>query len=264
MPAGPRRAGYKSIPPNKKLRRPSTLISCSEAATLTRWPRRRTGYRGDEIRDSEYRVGPKFAGTGFRWDVSWLCGELGLQDTPLRYVSLSHQPPLRLLVECLGMGRSRRLAPRAIVQWNGSGWGDPDGSRLGLLWLCFEPRKVPLGAVSGKSYSPRPATDRTASDSWPIHVSMEGSLVNVNFNFFAWIREGVRQSVLLGVSDAIETIGAPDNSNELHPQLQDLLRNDSGESGSNRAIEGSGGGGGNRKRLGRRLKDLEKPEPAAS
>jgi hypothetical protein len=64
--------------------------------------------------------------------------------------------------------------------------------------------------------------------------------VNVNFNFFAWIREGVRQSVLLGVSDAIETIGAPDNSNELHPQLQDLLRNDSGESGSNRAIEGGG------------------------
>jgi hypothetical protein len=93
---------------------------------------------------------------------------------------------------------------------------------------------------------------------------MEGSLVNVNFNFFAWIREGVRQSVLLGVSDAIETIGAPDNSNELHPQLQDLLRNDSGESGNNRAIEGGGSGGGNRKRLGRRLKDLEKPEPAAT
>ena len=87
--------------------------------------------------------------------------------------------------------------------------------------------------------------------------------MNVNFNFFAWIREGVRQSVLLGVSDAIETIGAPDNSNELHPQLQDLLRSDSsdGGNGNNRAIEG---GGGNRKRLGRRLKDLDKPAPATT
>lgn len=82
--------------------------------------------------------------------------------------------------------------------------------------------------------------------------------MNTNFNFFAWIREGVRQSVLLGVSDAIETIGAPDNSNDLHPQLQEFLRGDTGEGGgsSTRAIEG---GGGNRKRLGRRLKDLEKP-----
>ena len=29
----------------------------------------------------------------------------------------------------------------------------------------------------------------------------------MNFNLFLWIREGVKQSVLLGVSDAIEAIG---------------------------------------------------------
>lgn len=86
--------------------------------------------------------------------------------------------------------------------------------------------------------------------------------MNVNFNFFAWIREGVRQSILLGVSDAIENIGAPDNANDLHPQLREFLHGDGvGEGkGNARAIEGNAGNGnGNRKRLGRRLKDLEKP-----
>ena len=31
--------------------------------------------------------------------------------------------------------------------------------------------------------------------------------MNVNVNFFDWMRNGVKQSVLLGVSDAIETMG---------------------------------------------------------
>ena len=31
----------------------------------------------------------------------------------------------------------------------------------------------------------------------------------MDFNFFEWIREGVKRSVLLGVSDAVETMGAP-------------------------------------------------------
>jgi hypothetical protein len=92
--------------------------------------------------------------------------------------------------------------------------------------------------------------------------------MNVNFNFFAWIREGVRQSILLGVSDAIENIGAPDNANDLHPQLREFLHGDGARGdGSSRAIEGQGGSGNggsaNRKRLGRRLKDLEKPAAAS-
>ena len=39
----------------------------------------------------------------------------------------------------------------------------------------------------------------------------------VNVNFFEWLRDGVRQSVLLGVSDAIEQIGTPADSEEVHP-----------------------------------------------
>ena len=31
----------------------------------------------------------------------------------------------------------------------------------------------------------------------------------MNFNFFGWIRDGVRDAVLLGVSDAVDEIGAP-------------------------------------------------------
>ena len=43
-------------------------------------------------------------------------------------------------------------------------------------------------------------------------------------NVFTWIREGVRQAVLLGVSDAIETIGAPSEENDIRPRLQEALR----------------------------------------
>ena len=31
----------------------------------------------------------------------------------------------------------------------------------------------------------------------------------MNFNFFDWIRDGVRRSVLMGVSEAVETMGMP-------------------------------------------------------
>lgn len=33
-----------------------------------------------------------------------------------------------------------------------------------------------------------------------------------DFNLFQWIRNGVRQSVLQGVADAVDTIGTPDDS----------------------------------------------------
>ncbi|MEZ6074929.1 MAG: hypothetical protein R3C56_04395 [Pirellulaceae bacterium] len=40
-----------------------------------------------------------------------------------------------------------------------------------------------------------------------------------NMNFFGWIRDGVRQSVLLGVSDAVEQLGTPAPVEELHPSV---------------------------------------------
>lgn len=82
-------------------------------------------------------------------------------------------------------------------------------------------------------------------------------------NFFTWIRDGVRQSVLLGVSDAIETLGTPASTEDLHPSVAGLLRVDKNVDASPRlaqvgAVGGnSGGSSSNRKRLGRSLKDIE-------
>ncbi len=83
-------------------------------------------------------------------------------------------------------------------------------------------------------------------------------------NFFTWIRDGVRQSVLLGVSDAIETLGTPASTEDLHPSVAGLLRVDKNAEASPRlahaAASGTGavsGPSGSRKRLGRSLKDIE-------
>ena len=43
-------------------------------------------------------------------------------------------------------------------------------------------------------------------------------------NFFVWIRESVRQAVLLGVSDAMEQIGAPAEGDPAHQRLLHSLR----------------------------------------
>ena len=82
-----------------------------------------------------------------------------------------------------------------------------------------------------------------------------------NMNFFGWIRDGVRQSVLLGVSDAIEQLGAPAATEELHPSVAGFLhveRND-GQPGPRitaTPTNNSSNANKNRKRLGRSLKDI--------
>ncbi len=75
----------------------------------------------------------------------------------------------------------------------------------------------------------------------------------MNVNFFEWLRDGVRQSVLLGVSDAIEQIGTPADSDELHPNVAALLADQPAKT----KRKGSSGG---RKRLGKSLKDMDKGE----
>jgi hypothetical protein len=79
----------------------------------------------------------------------------------------------------------------------------------------------------------------------------------MDFNFFQWIREGVKQSVLLGVSDAVESIGTPDNSEDISPRLLEFMRNTDSSGHST-----SGGSSPRRKRLGRSLKDLETAKDA--
>ena len=75
-------------------------------------------------------------------------------------------------------------------------------------------------------------------------------------NFFEWLRDGVRQSVLLGVSDAIEQIGTPADSDDLHPNVAALLQGEPAKTKRGR-------GAGSRKRLGKSLKEME-TSPAQS
>ena len=72
----------------------------------------------------------------------------------------------------------------------------------------------------------------------------------MNVNFFEWLRDGVRQSVLLGVSDAIEQIGSPADSEDLHPNVAAMLQ---GEGAKTKKPRNAGG----RKRLGKTLKEMD-------
>lgn len=69
--------------------------------------------------------------------------------------------------------------------------------------------------------------------------------------FFDWIRQGVKQSVLLGVSDALDSLGSVDPNQTYHPSIAKALGTpqETPESlpGPNRTP---------RKRLGKSLKDL--------
>lgn len=79
-------------------------------------------------------------------------------------------------------------------------------------------------------------------------------------NFFGWIRDGVRQSVLLGVSDAIDQLGAPAAAEELHPDVAAFLQNGAASAGAAaipKLAAGQRPSNNGRKRLGRSLKDLE-------
>jgi hypothetical protein len=78
-------------------------------------------------------------------------------------------------------------------------------------------------------------------------------------NFFNWIREGVRQAVLLGVSEAVETIGvSPDGENMSHRMLE-VIRS----GGPQISAAGAGAAApaltvqSRRKKLGRSLNDIQ-------
>ncbi len=51
----------------------------------------------------------------------------------------------------------------------------------------------------------------------------------MDFNFFEWIREGVKRSVLLGVSDAVETMGAPHDPETAQDKIMSFLRDETEE-----------------------------------
>lgn len=47
----------------------------------------------------------------------------------------------------------------------------------------------------------------------------------MKFNFFDWIREGVKQSVLLGISDAADQISTPAEADQLNRHLTSTFDN---------------------------------------
>ncbi|MCA9173885.1 MAG: hypothetical protein KDB14_05300 [Planctomycetales bacterium] len=72
-------------------------------------------------------------------------------------------------------------------------------------------------------------------------------------NFFTWIREGVRQAVLMGVSDAVETIGEPAENAGFREELSLAIE----QGGAEAALPGKRPQRKTTKRLGRSLKDVE-------
>lgn len=86
-----------------------------------------------------------------------------------------------------------------------------------------------------------------------------------NTGLFGWIRDGVKQSVLMGVSDAMEVIGTPNDPGQMHPALQSMASSAMPRVAAANLNEPSSPRGNDapkqRKRLGRSLKDISPAAP---
>ena len=69
-------------------------------------------------------------------------------------------------------------------------------------------------------------------------------------NFFNWIREGVRQAVLCGVSDAVGDIGVPPDGEDPRQRLLEVIRTTADQPPAQLAVPLK------RKRLGRSLAEI--------
>ena len=78
----------------------------------------------------------------------------------------------------------------------------------------------------------------------------------MDFNFFEWIREGVKRSVLMGVSDAVETMGAPHDAETARDKIMSYLQveTEGTESTKRRRVTSASGTG--QKKLGRSISDI--------
>jgi len=48
----------------------------------------------------------------------------------------------------------------------------------------------------------------------------------MNFNFFDWIRDGVKRSVLMGVTDAVDQMGMPADEESSKDKILSFLQNE--------------------------------------
>jgi hypothetical protein len=76
----------------------------------------------------------------------------------------------------------------------------------------------------------------------------------MSFNFFDWVRNGVKDSVLLGVSDAVNTMGMPPEESSKEKILGFLKNNTENEPAVRRISGGPSSSG--VKKLGRSLNDI--------
>ena len=74
----------------------------------------------------------------------------------------------------------------------------------------------------------------------------------MSFNFFNWIRDGVRQSVLLGVSDAVGHLGSPREGDDVQQRLMTFLQHE-GAGAQPPRIAGET----SRRKLGRTLEQIQ-------
>ncbi|MHB8902126.1 MAG: hypothetical protein ACYC6Y_25490 [Thermoguttaceae bacterium] len=74
----------------------------------------------------------------------------------------------------------------------------------------------------------------------------------MNFNFFDWLRDGVKQSVILGVNDAVTCLGTPEEKDDVQQRLMGFLQTDPNEAPKRIGSSPSRG-----KKLGRSLKQIQ-------
>ncbi len=74
----------------------------------------------------------------------------------------------------------------------------------------------------------------------------------MSFNFFGWLRDGVKQSVLLGVSDAVGHLGSPRDGDDVQQRLMSFLQHE-GSAAQTPRIAGETP----RRKLGRTLEQIQ-------
>ncbi len=81
-------------------------------------------------------------------------------------------------------------------------------------------------------------------------------------SFFDWLREGVRQAVVLGLADAVEDVGTRNRGEDLGPALAQSLRDRLSESKGTAVLESAPAAdtkAKGRRRLGRSLEMTVEP-----
>ncbi len=75
----------------------------------------------------------------------------------------------------------------------------------------------------------------------------------MSFNFFQWLRANIKNSVLMGVHDAVDCLGETHDKGEIQKQLVSFLDRNENEG----AIAAPTKSGSRKKKLGRTLKQIQ-------